>query len=129
MSGAKREPSSSVKKPTAIGCTVSMPRCSSVSMTAEPGEHAEVAVEAPAGRHRVDVRAGHHPGRRRVGARPGGHDVADGVDADVEPEVVHPPDDRSPPPRSASLNASRAQPSSPSGPLIAPISTNSTIRA
>ena len=59
----------------------------------EPGEHAEVAVEAPAGRHRVDVRAGHHRGRRRVGARPGGHDVADGVDADVEPEVVHPPDD------------------------------------
>ena len=57
----------------------------------EPAEHAEVAVVQASGAHGVDVRAGHH---RRARLAPGAHadHVADGVDANVEVEVAHPPD-------------------------------------
>ena len=55
----------------------------------EARENAEVAVEAPAGAHRVDVRTRHH--RRKI-MPPGPHadDVADGVDRHVETEIAHP---------------------------------------
>ena len=93
MSGAKRAPSSSVKN--ADGNRP--PRRDAVLDQRlehlEAGEHAEVAVEATAGAHRVDVRAGHHRRERRVRAGTGGDDVADRVDRHVEAEVAHPGDD------------------------------------
>ena len=56
----------------------------------ETREDAVVAVEAPAGAHGVDVRAA-HDGRKRL-IEPGAlaDDVPDGVDADVEAEILHP---------------------------------------
>ncbi len=59
----------------------------------EPGQHAQVAVEAAPGGDGVDVRAGHHGCGGGVGALAGGDDVADRVDRDVEPEIPHPADD------------------------------------
>ena len=70
-----------------------MPCCSSVSMTSSPASTPRLPSKRPPVRHGVDVRARHHRRRRRVGAGPGGDDVADGVDGDVEPEVAHPADD------------------------------------
>jgi hypothetical protein len=58
----------------------------------EPGEHAEVAVVAPAGGDRVDVGAGHHR-RATLAAGQHGHHVADPVDDHLESEVRHPRDD------------------------------------
>ena len=55
----------------------------------QPAEHAEVAVVAPAGGHGVDVAAGHHRGEV-FAPRPPADDVADGVDADLEAEGLHP---------------------------------------
>ena len=57
----------------------------------EAREHPERAVVATACPHGVDVRAGHH----RCAVLAAGtdtHDVADRVDGDREPEVVHPAD-------------------------------------
>ena len=82
MSGAKREPSSSVKKATAIGrAGCATPCCSSVSTTSSPASTPRLPSKRPPGGDGVDVRAAHHRAPRRVGAGPGGHDVADGVDA------------------------------------------------
>jgi hypothetical protein len=58
----------------------------------ESAEHAEIAVVAPAGAHRVDVRACHD--RRDVlGAASQSEHVADRVDRDLEAELAHPADD------------------------------------
>ena len=94
MSGAKRLPSSSVKKATASGRRVRTPGVVEGAHDLEPGEHAEGAVVAAAGADGVDVAAGHDRVERGVGAGPGGDDVADAVDPDGEPEVPHPPDDQ-----------------------------------
>ena len=63
----------------------------------EPGEDAQVAVEAASGGNRVDVGSDHHCGRRRIGAGVGGDDVADAVDRHGHPEIVHPRHDKIPP--------------------------------
>jgi hypothetical protein len=58
----------------------------------QPGEHPVVAVVAPTGAHRVDVRPGHHGGQRFApGVQP--EHVADRVDGDRETELAHPADD------------------------------------
>ena len=59
----------------------------------EAGQHAVIAIVTAAGAHRVDVAAGHD--RRQV-LRSGAQadHVADGVDADVEPERLHPAHDQ-----------------------------------
>ncbi len=94
MSGAKRAPSSSVKKATASGRARWVP----VSMHAldhlEPGEDAVGAVVAAARADGVDVRATHDggeiaPPRAGVAGLNGDH-VADAVDADVEAQIPHP---------------------------------------
>src|SRR5262249_55416699 len=56
----------------------------------EPGEHAIDAVEAAAGRLRVEMAAGHH--RREVAAPPGAarEDVAHAIDADAAAGVLAP---------------------------------------
>ena len=94
MSGAKRLPSSSVKKATAIGWrggdAVLLERLDDL----EPGEHAEVAVEAAAGARRCRCASRVITGAA-VGSVPGR--VATTLPmasiGDVEAEVAHPPDD------------------------------------
>ena len=93
MSGWKRAPSSLVKKATAIGRRVVDLGLVQRAHDFEPGQHAVIAVVAAAGAHRVDVAAGHD--RRQVLAAGAQADhVADGVDADVEPERLHPAHDQ-----------------------------------
>ena len=59
----------------------------------EPGEHAQVAVVAPAGCDRVDMRAGHD--RRAVfQPRARARQVADPVDGDGKAQRLHPGDDQ-----------------------------------
>lgn len=58
----------------------------------QTGEHAEVAVVAPAGADRVDVRSGEHGAGRGVRAEHADH-VADAVDGHVQAEIAHPGDD------------------------------------
>ena len=57
----------------------------------QSGQHAQVAVVAPAGAHGVDVAAAHHR-RPRLGPGQGAHHVADAVDADLHAQVPHPGD-------------------------------------
>src|SRR4029453_6713527 len=52
----------------------------------EPGQHAQPAVERPALRHRVDVRAGQHRGTLAPQHAEG---VAGRVDARLEPGLLH----------------------------------------
>ena len=92
MSGGKRAPSSFVKKATA-----SRPARDDAGAVErldhlEAGQHPEVAVEAAAGSHGVDVRTDHHGREARIAPGPGGDDVADGVDPHVETEIDHPGD-------------------------------------
>ena len=56
----------------------------------EPGEHAEVAVEAATGAHRVDMRACHDRAGIGVGTAPHSHYVAHAIDAHRHTEIVHP---------------------------------------
>ncbi len=70
MSVSKRTPSSSVKKPTSMSRSVSMPASLSVRMTLDAAEHAEGAVERSAGRDGVDVGAHEHARQGAVAPEP-----------------------------------------------------------
>ncbi len=89
MSVPKRAPSSSLKKATTSGRRVVTPRVVQGAHHLERAQHAQAAVEAPRGGHRVDVRAGHHRRRAVVAARAAPEDVADAVDGDVEARGLH----------------------------------------
>ena len=92
----------------------------------QAGQHAEVAVEAPAGGHGVDVRSGHH--RRGVGIAPGPRGrrrCRSRRSSTARPRSRIQPTTRSRPSRSTSVSARRAQPCSPFGPSMAPISPSS----
>ena len=90
MSGAKRAPSSSVKKATAIGRSVTMPCCSSVSTTSRPASTPRLPSKRPPVRTVSMCEPVITGAARGIGSRPGGDDVADRVDRHVEPEVAHP---------------------------------------
>ena len=120
MSGAKRAPSSSVKNATASGRAVVDAVLFERLDHLQPGEHAEVAVVAPAGarRCRCASRSSPAPPSGSVPAR-----VATTLPmasmATSQAEVAHPRRRRDRgPARSASVSASRAQPRSPFGPSI-----------
>ena len=93
MSGWKRAPSSLVKNATAIGRRVTTLCFVQRAHDLEAGQHAVIAVVAAAGAHRVDVAAGHDRGQVLAAGAQADH-VADGVDADVEPQRLHPADDQ-----------------------------------
>ena len=129
MSGAKRLPSSSVKKATAIGRRVATPCCSSVSTTSSPAstprlpsKRPPVATVSMCEPHITGAAVGSVPGRVATTLP-----IAS-IDRSMPRSRIH-PTTRSRPARSASLSARRAHPSSPFGPLIAPISPSSTSRA
>ena len=93
MSGAKRAPSSSVKKATAIGCTVATPCCSSVSITSSPAstprlpsKRPPVATVSMCEPVITGAAAGSVPGRVAT-------TLPMASIVDVEAEVAHPPDD------------------------------------
>ena len=129
MSGAKRAPSSSVKKATAIGWTVATPCCSRVSITSSPASTPRL----PSNRPPVATVSMCDPviTGAAVGSVP--RRVATTLPmasmATSSPRSRIQPTTRSRPARSSSVRARRAQPSSPSGPLIAPTSPSSTSRA
>ena len=92
MSGAKRLPSSSVKKATAIGRRVATPCCSSVSTTSSPAstprlpsKRPPVATVSMCEPHITGAAVGSVPGRVAT-------TLPIGVDRHVEAEVAHPPD-------------------------------------
>ena len=92
MSGAKRVPSSSVKKATLIGWSVAMPCVSSVSITSRPAstprlpsKRPPVATVSMCDPVITGAASGSRPGPR-------GDDVADLVDRHGEAEVAHPAD-------------------------------------
>jgi hypothetical protein len=58
----------------------------------QAGQHTEVAVEAPAGADRVDVRACHHR-RARLDTLAHADHIADRIDRDCKPQFAHPADD------------------------------------
>lgn len=90
MSGAKRAPSSLVKKATASGCSVSTPASLSVSMTSNPASTPRVAVKTASRANRVDVRTG-HDGRSRLPApRSDTYYVADGIHRHGQAQFAHP---------------------------------------
>ena len=129
MSGAKRLPSSSVKKATLIGRRVVTPCCSSVSTTSSPAstprlpsKRPPVATVSMCEPVITGAASGSVPGRVAT-------TLPIASIATSRPRSRIHPTTRSRPARSASVSARRAQPSSPFGPLIAPISPSSTIRA
>ena len=79
-----------MKNATASGRRVSWPARVERLDHLEARQHAVVAVESAAGAHRVDVRTAQHGGERCIEAGALADHVADGVDADVETEVLHP---------------------------------------
>ena len=119
MSGAKRAPSSSVKKADADRARRSRCRaCSSVSITSRPASTPRLPSKRPPVRTVsmcepviTGAASGSRPG-------PGGDDVADRVDRRRRARGrASTPTTRSRPSRSASVSARRAQPRSPFGPV------------
>jgi hypothetical protein len=87
----KSPPSSLAQTATSMGWRSVMPRSRSVRATSIDGEHADVAVEVAALRHRVHVRAEDERLQRRVAAGPAADQVAGEVGGRLEAGVAHPP--------------------------------------